>query len=147
MATQFLLRLHHFTGKEEYRERPKKFCARITTRWKANPLVLPICFARWIFIYESQRNCDQSESGTIQRQRNCSQSIHSLYLPNMTLQLAGPEESLETISPLLQGKTQIDGKPTVYVCHNFTCSAPVTTGRIEDLAGKLMSSSSNCSHR
>jgi uncharacterized protein YyaL (SSP411 family) len=27
---------------------------------------------------------------------------------------------------MLQGKGQIDGKPTVYVCHNFTCSQPVT---------------------
>ena len=53
--------------------------------------------------------------------------IHSIYLPNKTLQLAGPDESLEKISPLLQGKTQLDGKPTVYVCQNFTCSAPVTT--------------------
>ena len=46
--------------------------------------------------------------------------------PGKTLQLAGPDESLEKISPLLQGKTQIDGKPTVYVCQNFTCSKPVT---------------------
>jgi len=53
--------------------------------------------------------------------------IHSLYLPNKTLQLAGPDEALEKISPLLQGKTQLDGKPTVYVCQNFTCSAPVTS--------------------
>jgi len=25
-----------------------------------------------------------------------------------------------------KGKTAIDGKPTAYVCHNFTCSQPVT---------------------
>jgi uncharacterized protein YyaL (SSP411 family) len=25
-----------------------------------------------------------------------------------------------------QGKTAIDGKATAYVCHNFTCSQPVT---------------------
>ena len=53
--------------------------------------------------------------------------IHSRYLPNSTLQLASPDEPLEKISPLLAGKTQIGGKPTVYVCRNFTCSAPVTT--------------------
>jgi hypothetical protein len=27
---------------------------------------------------------------------------------------------------LLDGKTQRDGKPTVYVCRNMTCSAPAT---------------------
>jgi uncharacterized protein YyaL (SSP411 family) len=52
--------------------------------------------------------------------------IQSLYLPNATLQVAGSAEPLKNLSPLLQGKTQINGKPTVYVCHNFTCSAPVT---------------------
>lgn len=52
--------------------------------------------------------------------------IHSLYLPNKTLQLADPGEPLEKISPLLEGKRHVDDKPTVYVCHNFTCSQPVT---------------------
>jgi uncharacterized protein YyaL (SSP411 family) len=51
--------------------------------------------------------------------------IHSLYVPNMTLQLANPEEPLDKISSLLAGKKQIEAKPTVYVCHNFTCSRPV----------------------
>ena len=51
--------------------------------------------------------------------------IHSLYVPNMTLQLASPGDSLEKISSLLAGKKQIEDKPTVYVCHNFTCSRPV----------------------
>jgi uncharacterized protein YyaL (SSP411 family) len=40
--------------------------------------------------------------------------------------VVAPGESLKAISPLLEGKTQLNGKPTVYVCHNFTCSPPVT---------------------
>ena len=28
--------------------------------------------------------------------------------------------------PLLEGKTRVDGRPTVYVCENFACRAPVT---------------------
>src|SRR5438132_12148287 len=28
--------------------------------------------------------------------------------------------------PLLDGKTEVDGKPTVYVCERFVCKAPVT---------------------
>ena len=34
--------------------------------------------------------------------------------------------------PLLEGKGQVDGKPTVYVCHRMTCSPPATTW--DDLA-------------
>lgn len=52
--------------------------------------------------------------------------FHSLYLPDVTLQLVASDEPLKAISPLLEGKTQLGGKPTVYVCHNFTWSPPVT---------------------
>src|SRR5262249_33875780 len=55
------------------------------------------------------------------------QEIHKHYLPNKTLQLVDPDESLERISSLLQGKSQIGGKPTVYVCSDSTCSTPVTS--------------------
>jgi uncharacterized protein len=34
----------------------------------------------------------------------------------------GPAEGV----PLLEGKQRVDGKPTVYVCENFACRAPVT---------------------
>jgi uncharacterized protein len=45
----------------------------------------------------------------------------SAFEPN-TVVAFGPSEDV----PLLEGKTQIDGKPTVYVCERFACQAPVT---------------------
>jgi uncharacterized protein YyaL (SSP411 family) len=51
--------------------------------------------------------------------------IHSLFVPNKTLSCFDQEQS-EHLPSLLAGKTQVDGKVTVYVCHNFTCSLPVT---------------------
>ena len=41
--------------------------------------------------------------------------------PN-TVVAFGPSEDV----PLLEGKTQVDGKPTVYVCERFACRAPIT---------------------
>jgi uncharacterized protein YyaL (SSP411 family) len=41
--------------------------------------------------------------------------------PN-TVVAFGPGEDV----PLLAGKTQVDGKPTLYVCERFACRAPVT---------------------
>jgi hypothetical protein len=41
--------------------------------------------------------------------------------PN-TVVAFGPSDDV----PLLEGKTRVDGKPTVYVCERFVCRAPVT---------------------
>ena len=41
--------------------------------------------------------------------------------PN-TVVAFGPSDAV----PLLAGKTQVDGKPTLYVCERFACQAPVT---------------------
>ena len=41
--------------------------------------------------------------------------------PN-TVVAFGPSEDV----PLLAGKTQVDGKPTLYVCERFACRAPLT---------------------
>jgi len=60
--------------------------------------------------------------------------IHGLFLPNKTLAGYDPHDSSATLPALLAGKTQIDEKLTVYVCHNFTCSLPVTDwGALKEL--------------
>jgi uncharacterized protein YyaL (SSP411 family) len=51
--------------------------------------------------------------------------LHSEFVPNKTLTCLDLGRG-EKVPSLLAGKTQIDGKLTVYVCHNFTCSLPVT---------------------
>ena len=60
------------------------------------------------------------------------QAIQQHYVPNKTLLQIDPQQLEETLDTLpllrdvLAGKTQVDGKATVYVCHDFTCSLPVT---------------------
>ena len=60
------------------------------------------------------------------------QAIHQQYIPNKTLFQIDPHhltaalEALPLLRDVLAGKAQVDGKATVYVCHNFTCSLPVT---------------------
>ena len=58
--------------------------------------------------------------------------IHSQYLPNKTLVRLDPQrfaadlDTLPLLQDLLAGKTQVNDKATVYICHNFTCSLPIT---------------------
>ncbi|MCK4343580.1 MAG: thioredoxin domain-containing protein [Phycisphaerae bacterium] len=62
--------------------------------------------------------------------------IHQSYLPNRVLMLHNPERpSADVKSPLLRNRPLVDGKPTAYVCRNFTCRQPVTTPR--ELAKQL----------
>ena len=53
------------------------------------------------------------------------------WLPNAVVAF-GPGEDV----PLLEGKTAVDGKPTLYLCERLACSAPVT-----DLAALAVRSS------
>jgi len=61
--------------------------------------------------------------------------IHGLFLPNKTVVCADPREPTGVPLPsLLAGRTQVDEKLTIYVCHNFTCSLPVTEwGALKEL--------------
>jgi uncharacterized protein YyaL (SSP411 family) len=53
--------------------------------------------------------------------------VHELYLPNKTVVcFAAQDLAASKLPSFLTGRNQVDGKLTVYVCHNFTCSLPVT---------------------
>ena len=53
-------------------------------------------------------------------------TIHSRFIPNKVLALAADGEDVSDLIPLLESKTQVDGKATIYVCENYTCKAPTT---------------------
>jgi hypothetical protein len=61
--------------------------------------------------------------------------IHQLFIPNKTLSCFDVSDQANGKLPtLLAGKKQMDGKLTAYVCHNFTCSLPVTEwGSLKEL--------------
>ncbi|HSK31272.1 MAG TPA: thioredoxin domain-containing protein, partial [Candidatus Limnocylindria bacterium] len=126
MATQALLRLYHCTGNDEYRNRAETVLRSYYEAMASQPFGFAhlLCAldqymnpAKEIFVVGEP---DDEETRALIKQ------IQSLYLPNKTLQLISPRAGLENVSPLLQGKAQVNGKTTVYVCQNFTCSAPVT---------------------
>src|SRR5438132_3387852 len=55
-------------------------------------------------------------------------AIYRLYLPNKIVALLDPEDKDPGSQlPLLEGKTLVHRKPTVYVCQNYACKTPVTT--------------------
>jgi len=126
MATQLLLRLHYFTGTKDYFDRAEK-----VLRLNYDSMVKqPFGFAHMLcaldFYLDKPKEIILVGDLKDPNSHEIAGRIRSLFLPNKTLRQVAPAEPLEKISPLLQGKNPIDNKPTVYVCHNFTCSAPVT---------------------
>ncbi|MCH8914220.1 MAG: thioredoxin domain-containing protein, partial [Planctomycetes bacterium] len=63
-------------------------------------------------------------------------TVYAHYLPNKVLAAATDAQSASAM-PLLKGKTTIDGRPTAYVCQNYTCKRPVQTS--EELKALLWS--------
>jgi uncharacterized protein YyaL (SSP411 family) len=61
---------------------------------------------------------DPLDQGT----RRLLRTIFGRYLPNKVVACSASDGLF-----LLENRTQIDGKPTVYVCENYTCRAPVIT--------------------
>ena len=49
-------------------------------------------------------------------------ALNALHIPRKVVVASSKKSDL----PLLQNKTEIDGKTGIYVCHNKTCKLPVT---------------------
>jgi len=133
-ATQLLLRFYHLTGKEDYLKRAEKILRSYYDVMENQPFG----FAHMLCALDLYLN-KPKEIVVVGKREDAKTAellseIQSHYLPNKTLQLVDPDTPLEQISPLLVGKTQVSGKPTVYICENFTCSAPITNrGEIQTI--------------
>ena len=127
IAAQLLLRLYHLVGAEDYHTRAET----ILRSYYDAMVSQPFGFAHMLcaldqYLHPAQEIVIVGERSDA-RTTDLIKEIHSLYLPNKAVLIFAPGESLEKVSPLMVGKQQIDGRPTAYVCQNFTCSAPVTS--------------------
>jgi len=133
VAARNLLRLYHYTERTEYLER-----AETLLRLYAGPMrEQPFGFANMLCAVDlyTQKPREIVVVTAPADGVELLQRIRRTYLPNRTLTVVDPSRG-EPLPSLLQGKGQRDGKPTVYVCHNMTCSAPVTEwGELEPLLG------------
>jgi len=126
LASQLLLRLYHFTGEQRYYQYAEKVLRAYSDPMEDQPFGFAHLLCALDFYLENTKEVvvvgDRGDPGV----KDLLTKIHSVYQPNMTIQLADPNKKSDMLSPLLRGKSQVGGKSTVYVCHNFTCSAPVT---------------------
>ena len=127
MATQLLLRLYHFTGDNRHRARADKVLRSYYDSMESQPFGFAhLLCALDAYVQGTKEIVIVGEPADAAVKQLIAE-VDSIYLPNKVVQIAAPATPLAEISPLLQGKTQVDGRATAYVCQNFTCSAPVTS--------------------
>ncbi|MCZ6907187.1 MAG: thioredoxin domain-containing protein [Deltaproteobacteria bacterium] len=134
-AAQVLLKLYHYTGKEDYLKRAEKVLRLYYDAVEKQPFGLTAMLCALDYYLAKPKEIVLVGDPEDQVTQEMLRKIQSFYLPNRTLQVVKPGEPMGKTSPLLEGKSQIDGKPTAYVCQDFTCSSPVTEW--DDLRGLL----------
>ena len=126
MAATVLLRLYHYTGDLTLLERAEKVLRLHYEAMAKEPFGLATMLGALDFHLSMPAEivmvAEHDDAGA----HEIVQRVRESYLPNKTLQWVSPDAELADILPLLEGKTQIDNKPTVYVCRNFTCAPPDT---------------------
>ena len=124
-ATELLLRLYYFTGRSEFFERAEKVLRSYAHWMEKQPFGFAHMLCTLDFYLKKPKEVVIIGSPEDNRTTDLVSAVQSLYIPNLTLRLVGPDEPLDTLSSTLIGKTQIAANPTAYVCHDYTCSAPV----------------------
>ncbi|HKA32720.1 MAG TPA: thioredoxin domain-containing protein [Candidatus Binatia bacterium] len=134
VAAQVLLRLYYYEGNEDYLKKAEKVLRIYYDAMEQQPFGFAHMLAAFDFYLEKPKEVvlvGREEDAAMQDFLN---AIDALYLPNKTLELLAPDAPPDKIPPLLQGKGQIGGRPTAYVCHDYTCSPPVTdAAKLRDL--------------
>lgn len=69
-------------------------------------------------------------------------AVREPYLPNKVVagRMPGDDEAAHVV-PLLEGRPQVGGRPTAYVCRNYVCEAPTTD--VAELSRQLVRSPSS----
>ena len=128
VAADVLLRLGLLTTNQDYQRR-----ATAILRLAANGMLrYPSGFGRLLCALDFYLDTPKEIAliGAVDSPQTVSlaREIWSRYLPNKVVAQSSPKDTnaFEAV-PLLQDRSELDGRPTVFVCEHFACKKPVTT--------------------
>jgi hypothetical protein len=117
MLAHVLLRLARIYGDDELERRAVSVLRLVAPSLSRNP-----SFFAWALCALDLYLSTPREIAIVGRPADdVARAVLAGFDPN-TVVAFGPSEDV----PLLAGKAQVDGRPTVYVCERFACQAPVT---------------------
>ena len=121
-----LLRLSVLLGKQEYRDLAQSMLHQVSGGLSQ----FSSAFGYWLQALEFFLSPAQEIAvlGKASEREALLQPVRKKFLPNKVLAfLQEPDSELVQKIPLLDGKTAIDDRATVYVCRNYACQEPATT--------------------
>ncbi|HUV02994.1 MAG TPA: thioredoxin domain-containing protein [Desulfobacteria bacterium] len=137
VAAQNILRLAALTDNDELKKRAETIFRAFRATLEQSPLehTQMLCAVAFSLSSPAQvvlasRDREEAQAFAAELGRH--------FLPNNVVAFSQPgvtEAEHPELTPLISGKVAIEGKPTVYICENYTCKAPITD--LEDLKRML----------
>jgi len=124
VATMVLLRLWEMTGDDQFRERAEKTIKLFGERMESEPSGHTFMLMAADFLLGPRKevvivdNSSRGDSALIRE-------IQSRFIPNKVVILHSGNSGIQEVAALVEGKTMVGGKPTAYICENFTCKMPI----------------------
>ncbi len=122
------LRLFYYTGDQHYFDRAEQTLRLFRNQMDQNAYGSTAMLCALDFYLAKPKEIVLVGRKTDPGMQDLLRQIQGRYVPNKTLMIVDGTEGvgLQNVPVVARGKTALNGKPTAYVCHNFTCSQPVT---------------------
>jgi uncharacterized protein YyaL (SSP411 family) len=130
LAALNLVRLSALLAKESYKAQAEKIFTLFGSTLEKSASSVPVMSIAFELLHNGKTQIvivGERSNPDFQKLAN---HIHRQFLPNAALLHADGGEAqlwLAKHNEAIAGMKTVEGKPTVYVCQNFTCQAPVTT--------------------
>lgn len=127
VAAHVLLRLALLTGDDSFRSKTEQILSLLKTAMMRSPNAFGHLLCALDFYLASPYEVAIIGFPEYEDTRLMLDAVFKRYLPNKVVALANPGDSKSAaVIKLLEGRSQIEGKATAFVCRNFYCEAPVT---------------------
>ncbi len=132
-----LLRLHVLLGRRDLRDKAGEILSLFSGNAARSPFAHERLLSGLEAWHEGFREIAIVGSPEDPRTEALVRMVYGSLLPNKVVALLDPASSdaatIATRVPLLAGKQALDGKPTAYVCQNYTCQLPTSDpGRLRE---------------
>ncbi|MCX7921982.1 MAG: thioredoxin domain-containing protein [Clostridia bacterium] len=129
------LRLAHLTGKHELEEKASEMFKVFGNSFQRAPRGYAFSLTALMFAQSRAKDIVIVGNADYNDTKEMLDIIRENFRPfTISLLYSDDTNELRTIAPFVENYRSIEGKPTAYVCENFTCQSPITdTGEFRDI--------------